>query len=143
MPDTSPDRSKVIAFPESEISILDAYLRGLPSESTRRVYSRCIRSFDNYLGDRQLQTATRRDVEAYRSHLEELGRAPATVAKHLSALSGLFAFMLDEGEVERNPVSAARRPKLSDCSTRKGITKDETQALLAVCDPSTAIGLRG
>ena len=133
---------KVIAFPEAEINVVDAYLRGLPSESTRQVYTRCIRSFNDFLGDHQLRSASRRDVEAYRAHLENLGRAPATVAKHLSAISGLYTFLMDEGEVDRNPVAAARRPRLSDTSTRKGITPAETQALLAVCDPATTIGLR-
>ena len=142
MADDSPNHSQVIAFPEMGVSIVDAYLRGLPSEATRKVYAQCIKSFGGFLGDRHIHAATRRDIEAYRAHLEDLGRAPATVAKVMSALNGYFDFALDEGEVTANPVTSARRPKLSDHSTRKGITPAETQALLAVCDPATTIGLR-
>ncbi len=142
MPEPSSKTSQVIAFPEAQVRVVDAYLRGLPSAATRQVYARCIRGFKSYLGDRRLQSASRRDVEAYRAHLEVLGRAPATVAKHLSAIAGLYTFMLDEGEVARNPAAAARRPRLSDTSTRKGITKMETHALLNACDLETLIGLR-
>lgn len=134
--------STVVAFPESEVSLLDAYIRGLPSEPTRKVYRRCVLAFDGFLGERPLHSATRRDVEAFRAHLENLGRAASTIAKHLTALNGYFGFALEEGELERNPVASARRPKLSDHSTRKGITKAETQQLLAVCDPGSMIGLR-
>ncbi len=142
MPEPSSKTSQVIAFPEPAVCVVDAYLRGLPSEATRQVYAQCIRSFGTFLGDRNFKSASRRDVEAYRAHLEALGRAPATISKHLSALSGLYAFLVDEGEVLKNPVASARRPRLSDTSTRKGITPAETQALLAVCNPTTTIGLR-
>jgi integrase/recombinase XerD len=142
MATTSPTHSQVIAFPESEVSILDAYLRGLPSEATRKVYRRCVLAFDAFVGDRHLHTATRRDVEAFRSHMEDLGQAPSTVGRMLSALNGYFSFALAESEVTMNPVTSARRPKLADCSSRKGITKAETQALLNACDTETMIGLR-
>jgi len=132
---------KIVAFPESDVSLLDAYLRGLPSDATRRVYRRAIRSFCSFL-DREALTATRRDVEAYRAHLEELGRAPSTICKHLSALSGFYGFAIDEGVLDRNPAAAARRPRLPDTSPRRALSPDEVRALLAAPDTATVVGLR-
>lgn len=136
-----PTMNPVVAFPEDNVSLLDAYLRGLPSPSTRRAYRQAIGAFDDFLGDRRLTAATRRDVEAYRAHLETAGRAPATIGKVLAALSGLFTFAVEEDAVQRNPVALARRPKLPEASSRQGLSPAEVKAMVAVTDDSL-IGLR-
>jgi len=81
-------------------------------------------------------------VEAYRAHLEQLGLAPATVCKHLSALSGFFQYALDEGLVARNAAASARRPRLPDVSPRQALSVAEVRALLGAADCSKLIGLR-
>lgn len=131
----------VVAFPETHIGLVDAFLRGLPSDATRQVYRRALRAFETHLG-RELLAATRRDVEGYRAHLEALGRSPSTVCQHLSAISGLYEFALGEGDIDRNPVATTRRPKLPDCSPRRALTQAEVRALLATPDPKTLVGLR-
>ena len=131
------DGAQVVAFPEAEISLLDAFLRGLPSESTRTVYRRAVRAFDAFLGAEDLLAATRRSVEAYRAHLEALGRAASTICQHLSALTGFYDFAVDEKLVENNPAARARRPKLPKRSNRRGTEVHETQAILRVCCVST------
>lgn len=141
-PMTPTSTQYVVAFPEAEVSILDAYLRGLPGPATRKVYRQAIVVFDGFLGERDLFSATRRDVEAYRAHLETAGRAPATISKILSALSGIFVFAVEEGVAQRNPVALARRPKLPDVSNRKGLSATEVKSLLAVPDVQTLAGLR-
>ena len=129
--------AEIVAFPEAEISLLDAYLRGLPSEGSRTAYRRAVRAFDAFLGARTLPTAARRDVEAYRAHMEVLGRAPSTICQHLSALTGYYDFAMDEGTVEKNPAARARRPKLPKRSNRRGTEVHETRAMLQVCCMST------
>ena len=128
-------------FPEAMVNITSAYLRGLPSEATRTVYDRAIRQFEGFHGGDVLR-ATRRDIEAYRAHLEALGRAPATVAKSMAALTGLFDFAVDEGLVERNPARSARRPRVPTVSPRQGLSSVEVRALLDSLDLDTLIGRR-
>ena len=132
----------VIAFPESEVSLVDAFLRGLPTAGTRKVYLRSITAFGSYLGSRDLLAATRRDIEAWRAHLEEAGRAPATIALALSSLTSLYEYAVDEEVIDRNTAARARRPKLPAHSTRKGITQAEVRAMLDACEATTTIGLR-
>ncbi len=132
----------VLRFPEAQVNITAAYLRGLPTDATRVVYRRAIRQFRDFHVDGDVFTATRRDIEAFRAHLEALGRAPATVSKTMAALTGLFGFALDEGIVERNVARSARRPKVPTVSPRQGLSPAEVHALLDVLDLDTLIGRR-
>jgi integrase/recombinase XerD len=138
---TTPSATKIITFPEAEIGIIQAYIRGLPSPTTRRIYAQIIRAFETFVGVDVL-SVTRRQVEAYRAHLEDQHRAAATVGKHLSAINGLFDYALAEGLVDRNPVATARRPKISDVSPRRALSPAEVRALLAIPDVTTMVGLR-
>lgn len=133
--------AQVVAFPESAVGLAEAHLRGLPSAATRKIYCQAIGAFAAFLG-RDLLSATRRDIEAYRSHLETAGRAPATIGKVLSAVSSFYQFAIGDGLVDRNPVAAARRPKVPDASPRKALAAAEVRALLAVPNTSTPVGLR-
>lgn len=132
----------VTAFPEANVGLVDAFLRGLPSRATRKVYGQVITAYEAFLGDRDLLSASRRDIEAYRAHLEALGRAPGTVAKHLAALSGVYGFAMDEGHIDKNPAQRVRRPKLAECSPRQAMSPDEVRALLGAIDTTTLVGLR-
>ena len=132
----------VVAFPEAEVDLSDAFLRGLPTNATRTAYRQALAQLRVFMGDRSLLTATRRDIEAFRAHLEALGRSPLTISKLLSGLSGFFAFALDEGAVNRNPVVKARRPKLPQTSPRQALSHTEVHALLTAPDQSKLIGLR-
>lgn len=133
--------AQIVAFPESAVSLTEAFLRGLPSKATRKVYRRAIADFADFLG-RDLLTATRRDIEAHRANLEAAGRAPATIAKVLSALSGFYCYGVDEALVDRNPVASARRPKVADTSPRRALSPDDVRSLLTSPDTSTLAGLR-
>ena len=60
------------------------------SPETRRTYAAVYRCFVAFLGsDAVAADVTPEAVRAYRDALERAGRAPATVAKHLSALRSL------------------------------------------------------
>ena len=142
MPQAETHQAPIVAFPEARVGLVDAFIRGLPTEATRKVYRRVLGQFDAFLGDHPLASATRRNIEAFRAHLEAVGRSPATVARAMSAISGFFGFALDEGVVTHDPAARARRPKVPDVSPRRGTTPEEVRALLAVTDPETAIGLR-
>lgn len=134
--------AQVIAFPEIRVSSREAFLRGLHCQATRKVYEQAIKSFQGFLNGKAMAKVTRRDVEAYRSHLEALGRAASTVAKHMAALNGFFTYLLDEEELDRNPAASARRPKLPTTSPRKPLSIAEVQALVDACKVESLVGRR-
>lgn len=143
MSDRHPARvaAHVVAFPEAAVSLVDAFIRGLPSASTRTAYRRAIDGFAEFLG-RDLLTASRRDIEAHRASLEAAGRAPATIAKMMSAVSGFYDFAMADGAVDRNPAASARRPKVADTSPHRALSPADVRAILAVPDVSKLVGLR-
>lgn len=134
--------AEILAFPEQEVSMQAAFLRGLTTTSTRKVYEHALGVFDAFLGDKELLDAARRDVEALRATLTEQGRSPATICKVMSGLSSYYRFAVEEGVIDRNPVSTARRPKVSDVSPRQALSVAEVKAMLDASDTDTLVGLR-
>ncbi len=134
--------AEIVAFPEGQVSIEAAFLRGLNSKSTSKVYKHALGVFAGFLGDRGLLDAGRRDVEALRATLTEQGRSPATICKVMSGLSSFYRFVVEEGVIDRNPVTTARRPKVSDVSPRQALSTADVKAMFNICDKSTLVGLR-
>ncbi len=73
--------------------------------------------------------------------MEAAGLAASTISKRMSAVSGLFAFALDEGLLSVNPAARARRPRVPSESSRRGLSPAEVRAMLDACD-DTLVGLR-
>ena len=134
--------AEIVAFPEDQVSIEAAFLRGLNSKSTRKVYEHALGVFDGFLGDRGRLDASRRDVEALRATLTEQGRSPATICKLMSGLSSFYRFAVQEGVIDRNPVTTARRPKVSEVSPRQALSALDVKAIFNIGDTSTLVGLR-
>jgi integrase len=63
---------------------------------------------------------------------------PATRARNLAALSSFYAFAVSEGVLAANPAKAVRRPKVSDKSTRLGLTLDTSRQVLKAAEAMTA-----
>ncbi len=139
---TSSKNAQIVSFPQELVSVVDAYLQGLPSIATRTVYRQAIAAFDDFIGTMDLLAVSRRDVEAYRAHLEAAGRKPSTIAKVLSALNGFYDFAVDDDKLDKNPAARARRPKVSDVSPRLALTANEVRLLIDAPDATTLSGLR-
>jgi integrase/recombinase XerD len=67
--------------------------------------------------------------------------APSSIARALSALSGLYRNALDERLIDRSPTAAVCRPKVADDSQATGLTRTELRALLAAADGARAHAL--
>lgn len=116
-----------------------AFLAGY-KRPTREAYARDLRAWGAFLARLGLDAldARRVHVDAFVREAEEVGVAPSTIARRLSALSGFYAYAL-EGAIDRSPVSRVRRPRVSDESPRLGVDRDGLRALL---DAGVAAGAR-
>ena len=82
--------------------------------------------------------AQRVHVDAWVRHLSTVPRpgtgrvaSAATIARALSAISGFYTYAVSEAEViERSPVAAVRRPRVSQDSTTAGLSASQLRALL-------------
>jgi len=115
-----------------------AFLAGY-SRTTREAYARDLRAWGAFLqriGVGVLD-ARRVHVEAFTRTLEQHDVAPATIARRLSTLSGLYAYAVDEDLIARSPLTRVRRPKRSDESPRRGLDRDEVRKLIEAAEASS------
>jgi integrase/recombinase XerD len=118
---------------------------GIPR--TRQGYASDLVAFSRWCSDERLDpfTLTRQDAEAFRTFLRDSGLAPATIARRLAAVRGLFAYWTDSGLLDVSPFARVRPPKVPDVSPREGLTREEASAMLqAAREPAAdalAIGL--
>jgi integrase/recombinase XerD len=117
-----------------------AFLAGY-GPATREAYARDLRVWGDFLTGLGVEVlaAHRVHVDAFARRAEEDGGSPATLARRLSALSGFYAYALDEGLIERSPLARVRRPRVDDESPRLGVDRAGMRALL---DAAQASGLR-
>jgi integrase/recombinase XerD len=120
------------AVPPSARTLASAFLLAY-EESTRTAYSADLRAWFSWCGDHDLDplSVQRAHVDAYARTLGEVeNRSPATVARHLSTLSGFYRYALAEDAVVRNPVANVRRPKVGSDTVSTGLDRDELAALV-------------
>ena len=103
------------------------------SPLTDEAYQRDLVRFTEYLRAKGISAPveiTAAALRAYVYHLKDLGLAPASIRRNVSAIRGYFRFMLAEGHLLRDPSERLETPKkwraLPDV-----LTVDETLALMA------------
>ncbi len=89
------------------------WLANFTNPNTKRAYKQDVEAFIGFAGvesaeDFRLVTAAH--VIAWRDTLTASGLAAATIQRHLSALSSLFAYLCDQNAVTVNPVTGVKRP---------------------------------
>jgi integrase/recombinase XerD len=83
------------------------------SRSTLRAYEADLRQLSRWLSAAGIapEDADTRALRRYAAHLGTLRYAPATAARKLSAVRGLYAWMHDRGAIERSPATLVPGPK--------------------------------
>ena len=116
------------------------FLLGYESIGTREAYARDLDQWARFCAGLRVDPllAGRGHVAAWQQVLVAQGRARATLARKTSTLAAFYAFVVDEGLVDRTPVRG-RRPKATDDPTSTGLTEREAALFL---DTAVADGLR-
>lgn len=70
------------------------------------------------------------DVRRFAGRLHAAGLSPRSVARHLSSLRALFAFLVQRGELDANPAAGVRAPKRRD-ALPKTLDADQTARLFS------------
>jgi integrase/recombinase XerD len=126
---------------------IEAYLdhlhleRGL-SRNTLESYRRDLIGFAGAMGaGATVESATRDAITAYLEGRRRAGISPASTARFLSALKGLFRFLQMNHWHDRNPAEEVDAPKRWR-SLPRYLSLEEVDALLAAPDPARGLGLR-
>jgi integrase/recombinase XerC/integrase/recombinase XerD len=129
---------------EAALAAYDRDLRARGSaERTRRAYGVDLGGFAEWAGDQGLDPGDvrYRDVRRYGAGLSNAGAAPATVARKLAAIRGLYGFLVRTEKVGANPAELVSSPKRSEKLPRV-LTTEQMRALLERIPARTPLELR-
>lgn len=101
---------------------LDSYIAYLTAERgasphTIDAYNRDILGFIRFLEEKRLSLSSenieRTCIESYLGSLRSQGKKTRTIVRSISALRGLFNFLIADGVITRNPIEEVEIPKYS------------------------------
>lgn len=87
--------------------------RGMTA-NTMDAYSRDIRQFAEFLTEHGLngfEEAGETTVMTHLLHLQNQGKSPATIARQLSSIRGLYQYLMNYGNIHRDPTLKIESPK--------------------------------
>lgn len=113
------------------------------SPNTLLAYRRDLAGFTRFLldGRRAIAAARIEDLTRYLSSLSQRGLGTRSVARHLSAVRSLYRFLLEAGEVRRDPTEHLESPKLPRRLPRT-LSQAHAVALIEAPDTMRPEGLR-
>ena len=109
---------------------------------TSRAYARIVADFFQFANVQPAQV-TGDMVNAWKLHLQSLGRKDTTIAQRLAGLSSFFAHLQRKaGLLDRNPVDMVERGDLNDSpyGNARPMTKTDFLAIWNQLDPATPAG---
>jgi integrase/recombinase XerC/integrase/recombinase XerD len=118
----------------------DLQARGM-AERTRRAYGVDLGQFVEWVGDTAPAAVRHRDVRRYGAGLSAGGAAPATVARKLAAVRGLFDFMVRTERVGQNPADLVSSPKREQKLPRV-LSGEQVRTMLEKIPARTPLELR-
>ncbi|MGE5281935.1 MAG: tyrosine recombinase XerC [Chloroflexota bacterium] len=127
---------------DEELAAYDRDLRGRgAAERTRRAYAVDLGQFVEWAGERGPADIRHRDVRRYAAALSAEGAAPATVARKLAAVRGLYDFLVRTERAGDNPAELVSSPKRQEKLPRV-LTTEQMRGLLEGIPARTPLELR-
>lgn len=130
---------------EHDVADYLSYLRGVRnlSENTVRAYGIDLEAFCAWCRREGVTGATvsHRDLRRYLAELMRAGYSERTVNRHLSAVRGLYRWMVGEERTTTDAAATLASPELSKTLPRT-MSDADVGALVETCDASTVEGLR-
>jgi site-specific recombinase XerD len=111
------------------------------AERTRKAYGVDLGQFVEWAGEREPGDIRHRDVRRFAAGLSADGAAPATVARKLAAVRGLFDFLVRTERVGQNPADLVSSPKREEKLPRV-LTVEQVRELLERIPARTPLELR-
>jgi site-specific recombinase XerD len=113
------------------------------AERTRRAYGVDLGGFFEWAGPQGLGPGDirHRDVRRYAAGLSAAGAAPATVARKLASIRGLFGFLVRTEQAGQNPAELVSSPKRSE-KLPKVLSTEQMRTLLELIPARTPLELR-
>ena len=116
--------------------------RGLAANSVE-AYRRDLERFGRWLAAAgvSIVSCERADLRRYLTDLRGGGLAARSAARALASLRGVFRYLLESGEISRDPTLQLEGPRLMR-GLPHFLSSEEVEALLAAPDAATPLGVR-
>ena len=97
----------------SVAQLAGAFLAAQTSPQTVSAYRSDLHEWFAYCKQHEADplTAKRPGIDAFRLHLDQLGRKPATVARKLACLASFYEYAIEAEACSANPVGRVKRPR--------------------------------
>jgi site-specific recombinase XerD len=123
--------------------LLPSWLRHLRAErkspKTIQLYQAGAEQYLQWCSNRapgEIPRLDRASVDGFVSHLLDLGRAPATAHAYQKALRQFAHWLVDEGELDADPLLGIRPPKV-DVPVTPTLSVEQLRALVKACEGKT------
>jgi site-specific recombinase XerD len=129
---------------QEALALYDRDLRARgAAERTRRAYGVDLGAFSQWAGEQGLdpRDIRHRDVRRFGAGLAAAGAAPATVARKLAAVRGLYGFLVRTDRAGSNPAELVSSPKRSEKLPRV-LSTEQMRSLLERIPARTPLELR-
>lgn len=119
----------------SVAEIFEAWVTRRKSEHTQRAYREDVMSFVRFIewewpaDAHKLLTATIKDVQAFRDHMNGNTRAPKTVNRRISSLSSFYKYLAGAAAELRLPITVPNPAHAQFIARETSDPKEETKAL--------------
>lgn len=139
------DREQAQATFEADAKDYLSYLAGVRnySANTVRSYGTDIDAYLSWMRREGVvgQAVTHRDLRRYLAELTKAGYSTRTVNRHLSAIRGLYKWLVGQGRVTSDAAAALSSPKIAK-TLPQTMSDADVEALIETCDEATEEGLR-
>jgi site-specific recombinase XerD len=129
---------------KAQSAFFEFFAATIPNANTREAYMRDVIRFFNWCQERSFDPMTVNAIHlsGYREHLRrEL--SPQSVKRHFSALRTLYAWWVEKGILERNPVREVKTEKFSRTEGKTpAFDLEDMRRLFESFDTSSLVGLR-
>ncbi len=132
--------------PDNSSQLIDNFIdliwleKGL-STNTLSAYRQDLTSFNKWLGDTKIKSASKADLLDYLSFRFNEGYNSRSTARALSSLRAFYNYLTNEYNLQENPTAKIDSPKLGH-SLPKVLSEEDVELLIKTPDTSSPIGLR-
>lgn len=104
------------------------YERKLSNETVKN-YNYDLKKFINFLGNKNIENITTKDIENYLVFLDK--NSSKTISRNITSINNLFIFLIKEGKLKKNPCEFIDRPKLNK-NLPNTLSIEEVETLLEI-----------
>ena len=134
-------QSDLITLDQAAETLAMRWLLAYASIRTRQNYQAALNRFAHFMTKHeagQVLDASRTHLDAWARSMEAEKLKPASIAANLASVSSFFAYAVSCDAIKSNPCEKVRRPKVSDISTRLGLTLESARKVVTAAEAMSA-----